>query len=94
MNFRFNVVWHASKQKNNSLTFAAPGFFYTLVYDQRGVNYPQRISGFTAPRNEIPTATRMFSGSGNSMVLSIGLHVETGSEKFKMAAFKPDVHVS
>ena len=33
----------------------------------------------------------MFSGSGNSVVLSGRLDVETGSKKFKMAAAKPEV---
>ena len=33
----------------------------------------------------------MFSGSGNSVVLSGRLDVESGSEKFEMAAAKPDV---
>ena len=47
-----------------------------------------------APRNEIPTATPMFSGSGNSMALSGSLHLETGSKKFKMAAAKSEVLVS
>ena len=36
----------------------------------------------------------MFSGSGNSMVLLVMLYLETGSEKFKMAAAKPEVLVS
>ena len=34
----------------------------------------------------------MFSGSGNLMALSQRLHHEPGSEKFKMAAVKPDIH--
>ena len=33
----------------------------------------------------------MFSGSGNSVVLSGRLDVETGSKKFKMAYAKPEV---
>ena len=33
----------------------------------------------------------MFSGSGNSVVISGRFVVETGSDKFKMAAAKPDV---
>jgi hypothetical protein len=35
----------------------------------------------------------MFSGSRNSIVLSGKIDVETGSEKFKTAAAKPDVPV-
>ena len=47
-------------------------------------------------RKEVPTATPtpIFTGSGNSVVLSGRFDVETGSEKFKMAAAKPDVPVS
>jgi hypothetical protein len=36
--------------------------------------------------NTIPTATPMFSGSYFSMVLSVTLPDETGSQKSKMAA--------
>ena len=36
----------------------------------------------------------MFLGSGNLMALSQRLHHETGSEKFKMVAAKPDISVS
>jgi hypothetical protein len=43
---------------------------------------------------ETPTAICMFLGSGNSIILSGRLHFETGSEKFKMAAAKPDVPLS
>ena len=43
---------------------------------------------------EIQKATRMYLGSGNFMSLSPSLHLETGSEKFKMAAAKPEVPVS
>ena len=60
--------------------------FLHLSMTKRGKIIPQRISGYTAPRNEIPTATPVFSGSGNSMALSGRLHLQTGSEKFKMAA--------
>ena len=37
-------------------------------------------------RNKIPTATPMFSGSNLSIMLSVGLLDETGSQKSKMAA--------
>jgi hypothetical protein len=44
--------------------------------------------------NEIPTANRMFPGSGNSMAISGRLYLGTGSQKFKMVAAKPEVPVS
>ena len=40
---------------------------------------------------KIPTAIPLFSGSRNSVVPAGRLDVETGSEKFKMAAAKLDV---
>ena len=43
---------------------------------------------------EIGKATPMFSATGNSMALSESIHLETGSEKFKMAAAKPEEPVS
>jgi hypothetical protein len=39
-------------------------------------------------------ATCMFLGLGNSVALSVMLHRETGSQKFKMAAAKLEVPVS
>jgi hypothetical protein len=51
------------------------------------------ISASIQDSKEIPTAICMFWGSGNSMALSRRLHIGTGSEKFKMAAAKPEVPV-
>jgi len=52
-----------------------------------GVKLPPRgISASRLARNKIPTATPMFSGSNVSMVLSLTLSDETGSQKSKMAA--------
>ena len=42
--------------------------------------------------NEIPTATPMFSGTGNPMTLTWKLSDVTGSQKSKMAADKPEIH--
>jgi len=47
---------------------------------------PRGISASRLARNKIPMATPMFSGSNFSMVLSITLPDETGSQKSKMAA--------
>jgi hypothetical protein len=55
---------------------------------------PQRISGSKAPKNEITTATHVFPESGNSVVILVMFHPETGSEKFKIAAAKLDVPLS
>jgi hypothetical protein len=44
--------------------------------------------------NEIPTAICMFLGTENTGALYVMLYLETVSEKFKMAAAKPEVHVS
>jgi hypothetical protein len=52
------------------------------------------ISAYIQDSKEIPTATPMFSGSGNSMAVLERLHIDTGSQKFKMAAAKPEVPVS
>jgi hypothetical protein len=43
---------------------------------------------------EIPTATCMFSGLGNSVALLGRLYFKTGSQNFKMAAAKLEVPVS
>jgi hypothetical protein len=51
------------------------------------------ISASIQDSKEISEANPMFSGSGNSMVLLVMLCLETGSEKFKMAAAKPELHV-
>jgi hypothetical protein len=52
------------------------------------------ISASIQDSKEISDAYPMFSGSGNSVVLLVMLYLETGSEKFKMAAAKPELHVS
>jgi hypothetical protein len=44
------------------------------------------ISASIQDSKEIPTTIRMFLGSANSMKISRRLHLETGSEKFKIAA--------
>jgi len=44
------------------------------------------ISASRLARKKIPTATSMYSGSNFSMVLSVTLTDETGSQKSKMAA--------
>jgi hypothetical protein len=43
---------------------------------------------------EIPTVICRFSGSDNLEALFVMHYLETGSENFKMAAAKPEVHVS
>jgi hypothetical protein len=43
---------------------------------------------------EIPAVVCTFSGLGNLITLIVMLHLKTGNEKFKMAAAKPEVHVS
>jgi hypothetical protein len=52
------------------------------------------ISACVLDRNEIPTAITMFSGSSNSMELVGILSDKTGSGKSKMAAAKPELHIS
>jgi len=44
------------------------------------------ISAFRLARNKIPTATTHVFGSNVSMVLSVTLPDENGSQTFKMAA--------
>jgi len=61
--------------------------FVTLVF--RGVKLtPRGISASKLARNKIPAAmaTLMFSGSNFSMVISVTLPDEIGSQKSKMAA--------
>jgi len=59
----------------------------TFVLKAGGLKLPARgISASGLARNIIPTATAMFSGSNFSMVLSVILPAETGSQKAKMAA--------
>src|SRR5664279_4735059 len=58
---------------------------------QTGSTY---ISASIADSNETPTATPMFSGARNSMVITPILPDVTGSRKFKMAAVKPEVLIS
>src|SRR5664279_4563837 len=52
------------------------------------------ISAYRLDRNEIPTGTPIFSGSSISMEL-LGISPDvTGSQKFNMAAAKPEVLIS
>jgi hypothetical protein len=57
-------------------------------------NWKYLISASIQDSKEISKANPMFSGSENSMVLLVMLYLETGSEKFKMATAKPELHVS
>jgi hypothetical protein len=52
------------------------------------------ISASIQDSEEIPTAVYMFLRSANSIMPSGRLHLETGSNKFKIAAAKPDVPLS
>jgi hypothetical protein len=52
------------------------------------------ISASIQDSKEIPEANPIFSGSGNSMALLVVLYLETGSQKFKMVAAKPEVPLS
>jgi hypothetical protein len=52
------------------------------------------ISASMQDSKEIPTAIYMFLGSENSKLLSERLNIETGNQKFKMAAAKPELPVS
>jgi hypothetical protein len=52
------------------------------------------MSGSKAPRNEIPTANPMYSGSKNSMAILRKLHLKSESQKFKMSAANLEVPVS
>src|SRR5664279_4110095 len=52
------------------------------------------ISASIPDTNEIPTATPMFSGSRNSMVITRILPEVTGSQKSNMAAAKPEVIIT
>jgi len=58
----------------------------TFVLKGGGKTTPRGISASRLTRNNISTATFMFSGSNFSMVLSVTLQDETGSYKSKMAA--------
>src|SRR5664279_1027189 len=58
---------------------------------QTGSTY---ISASIADSNGISTATPMFSGSRNSMVITRLPPYVTRSRKFKMAAVKPEVLIS
>jgi len=58
-----------------------------VTFVLKGVKLPPRdISAFRLSRNKTPTATPMFSRSHFSMVLSVSLPYETGSQNSKMAA--------
>ena len=50
-----------------------------------GKTTPRCISAYRLAMNKIPTATFIFSGSNFSMMLSVTLPDETGSQKSKMA---------
>jgi len=56
-------------------------------------NIPHGISGSVAPRNKIPTATPIFSGSRNSMAILWIMPRVSGSRNFKMAAVKPVIYI-
>jgi hypothetical protein len=45
-------------------------------------------------KTKLQIFTEMFSGSRNSMALVVVFERETGSQKFEMAAAKPEVPVS
>ena len=59
-----------------------------------GKTSPRCISASRLARNKIPTASRMFSGSNFSMVPSVTVLDEAGSQKSKMAAEILQLHVS
>jgi hypothetical protein len=50
------------------------------------------ISASIRDSKEIPTAICMFFGLENTVAQLVMLYLETGSEKFKMAVSKPEVH--
>jgi len=54
---------------------------------------PRGIPASRLTKNKIPTATPMFLGTNFSMVLSVTLPDETGSQKSKMAAEIMCLHV-
>jgi len=57
----------------------------TFVLKGVGETTPRGISASRLARNKISTATHIFSGLNISMVLSVTLPDETGSQKSKMA---------
>lgn len=59
-----------------------------------GVIYPQVYLGSRAPRNKIPTATPVFSGSNFSMELLPMLSDVSLYRKLKMAANKTEVVIT
>jgi len=61
-------------------------YFSDACVERGGKTTPRGISASRLARNEILTATPMFSASNISMVLSVTLPDETGSQKSKMAA--------
>jgi hypothetical protein len=52
------------------------------------------ISASIQDSREIPTTACMFSGSGNTTAISRRLHLETGSQQFKMESVKPEAPIS
>ena len=68
----------------------------SLTFVWKGVKLSPGVSRLLdySYRNNIPTATPMFSGSNFSMELSVTLPDETGSQKSKMAAEIMYLHVS
>ena len=65
------------------------GYFTDVCVAGGGGELPHRcISASRLTRYKISTATSMFSGLNFSMVLSVTLPDETGSQKPKMAAEK------
>ena len=70
------------------------GFCQPLMAKARGGNTPRGISSSMPPRDEIPTATPMFSGMNFSMVYVSTSHHALFYRKFKMAAEKPQIFES
>jgi len=62
------------------------GYFSEVCVEGGGKSTPRGISASRLAINKIPMTTRIFSGSNLSMVLSVTLPDETGSQKSKMAA--------
>jgi hypothetical protein len=54
-------------------------------------NRKYNISASKQDCKEIPTASCMFLGSGNSEAQLVMIYLEIGNEAFKMAAAKPEV---
>jgi len=77
------------------------GYFSDVCVEGVGKTTPRGISASRLAKNKIPTGTPMFSRSNVSMLLSVTLPDETGSQKSKMAVEKKlimrisaNIHVS